>query len=429
MKSNLLQKAGPLLFAGAILEVIFIALWRLADWSNHIPVFLALFFTAFSVYGFVLFWSNKHNLEDVPHLSMILISFAVLFRLTIFWCQPSLSEDFYRYVWDGRVQIAGINPYRYPPEAKELAALRDSNHALINHQDVRTPYPPFAETIFHLLAKIPGGAVSFKAGILLFDFLLIAVLYVILRVEKLPRTLLLVYAWHPLPVLEFSGSGHMDIIAISLFFLSYLMVLRSQNAAGGVLMSAAILTKYIPIISLPWILPKANWKFVMILIVFAVIAIGIYYTPDLVMLKGIFAFYQKWWFNDSLFSILYKLLGGAEPARLFGGGAILLSAAYCLLKRYSIFQSFLIIYGTILIFSPVVHPWYVCWMIPVLVFHRNIAWLFFSGWIVWAYLIIYLFPVGVWQHVLWLTLLVYVPLFLLLFYSAVRPSAQPASAL
>lgn len=170
MKSILLKTVGPLLLCGGLLEIIFIAFWKLEYWNNHIPIFLTLFFVAFSVYGFVLLWTHKHPLEDVPHLPGIVIFFAVLFRLTIFWCQPSLSEDFYRYVWDGRVQIAGINPYRYPPEAKELAPLRDVHHAQINHQDVRTPYPPFAETIFHILAKIPGGSFLLRGASLFLTF-------------------------------------------------------------------------------------------------------------------------------------------------------------------------------------------------------------------------------------------------------------------
>jgi Glycosyltransferase family 87 len=299
-----------------------------------------------------------------------------------------------------------------------LIPLHDSYFERINHKDVRTPYPPFAETVFYLLARLPGGYPSFKAGILFCDFLLIAVIYQLLKFSNLPSSHILLYAWHPLPVLEFAGSGHMDVIAMSLFLTSYLLVQRSWKSAGGAWMAAAILTKYIPIISLPWMIRKGGWRFVVFLGVFSAVMVIHYYTPDLVMMKGIFSFYQKWWFNDSLFSIFYKLLGGADPARFLGGVMVLAGVVYCYVKDFSIFRSFIIVYGIVLLVSPVVHPWYVCWMLPFLVFHRSLPWLFFSGWVVWAYLIRYLFPVGVWQHVLWLTLLVYVPLYLLLFASA-----------
>lgn len=415
-----------LVLAGATLEVLFIILWKIGDWNSNIPLFLGLFFFAFLIYCLVLRGMKHPSFERIPHLQLVIIGFSVLFRFTIFWCEPSLSEDIYRYVLDGRVQTAGINPYRYPPEAAELSQFRDSYYLKINHKNFRTPYPPFAETMFHLLASVGGGLMTFKACFLLFDLLLIAIICKLLKLEKLPTSYALVYAWHPLPVLEFAGSGHMDVIAIGLFLASYLLTLRSHQISGGALMAAAILTKYIPAISLPWMLRKWDWKFLIPLAIISLAVTAQYYSHDLVLLKGIFAFYSKWWFNDSLFSILYQLFGGAEPARLIGGAAAFMGTVYCFIKRFSIFRSFIVVYGIILIFSPVVHPWYVCWMIPFLVFHRSLPWLFFSGWVVWAYLIRYLFPVGVWEHVLWLTLLIYIPLFSLLLVSAVRSFRIPA---
>jgi alpha-1,6-mannosyltransferase len=415
---NLQKPMWLLVLAGLGLEALFVGLWKLGDWNSNIPLFLIIFFAAFLLYLVVWKWMQGVSFEAIPHLTAIVIGFAALFRLTVFWCEPSLSEDIYRYILDGRVQIAGINPYRYAPEAPELSPFRDAYYERINHKNFRTPYPPFAETVFHLLAKLPGGLITFKSCFLVFDFLLIGVIYALLKIENLPPYLILVYAWHPLPVLEFAGSGHMDVIAISLFLASYLLLQRKQMSGSGALMAASILTKYVPIISLPWMLSKVGGKFILLLGIVSLAVVAQYYSPDLVLLNGIFAFYQKWWFNDSLFSILYRLLGGAEAARLVGGAVALSGALYCLVKRYSIFRSFIVVYGIILIFSPVVHPWYVCWMIPFLVFHKSLPWLFFSGWVTWAYLIRYLYPIGVWQHVLWLTLLVYVPLFLLLLFAA-----------
>lgn len=409
-----------LVLAGLGLEAIYVALLILGDWNAHIPIFLAFFFALFLIYLLLLKWLLDGSFESIPRLSMVFIGFAVVFRLTLFWSIPSLSEDFYRYIWDGRVQIAGINPYRYPPEGQELSALRDVGYERINHKNVRTPYPPFAEVLFHVLAKISPGLFTFKTGFLFFELLLIFMIYKLLLLENLPTSYLLIYAWHPLPIVEFAGSAHMDIVAISLFVTSYWFVYRSRGVAGGAVLAAAIFTKYIPMVSIPWLWKKGGWRLFLTMGIFSVILIARYYTPDLVVLKGIFAFYQKWWFNDSMFSILHKWMGGAEPARIFGGAAVLCTTIFCYFKHFSLYRSFLIIYGTVILFSPVVHPWYVCWMIPFFVFHRNWAWLFFSGWIVWSYLIRYLFPDGVWGHVLWLKLLVYVPLFLLLLISACR---------
>ncbi|HJZ12436.1 MAG TPA: hypothetical protein VJ521_09815, partial [Acidobacteriota bacterium] len=252
----------------------------------------------------------------------------------------------------------------------------------------------------------------FKLGILCFDFLLIEILRRLLAQENLPPAFLLIYAWHPLPVIEFAGSAHMDVIGITLFLTSYFLVSKSWSAAGGCTLALAILTKYIPVFSLPWLMRKTGWKFVAFLLVtMAAVALP-YYTSDLRMLDGLIYYYRKWRFNDSLFGALYLWLGGAEPARRAGLAAVLVSTAFCWIARYSFYRSMLIIFGAIILFSPVVHPWYVCWLIPFLVFHRNRAWQFFTGWIALAYLIIHFYPAGVWKHLLWLKLVIYVPLFL-----------------
>src|SRR5262245_35795101 len=105
-----------LILAGVLLEIIFLILWRINDWSSRIPLFLGLFFAAFLIYLVLAVLGISGSFEKGSRLSATILGFAFLFRLTLFWCTPSLSEDIYRYIWDGRVQMAGINPYRYPPQ-------------------------------------------------------------------------------------------------------------------------------------------------------------------------------------------------------------------------------------------------------------------------------------------------------------------------
>jgi alpha-1,6-mannosyltransferase len=400
--------------AAAAVFTSFVALSLLPDWNKSIPVFLAIFFFAFFAYLFAARFALRAKWNQIPRISFYIFLVAIACRLLIFWKPTYLSDDIYRYFWDGRVQAAGFGPYDYPPEAKELSFLRDDNFHHLTYLWLKTNYPPAAETIFHLLA-MPQSFLFFKFGILCFDFLLIEIIRRLLIRENLSPAHLLIYAWHPLAAVEFGSSAHMDVIGISLFMTSYLLVLRgSRKTAGGITLALAVLTKYIPIFSVPWMIRKAGWKFTALFLISLAALTLPFYTSDLRMLDGLLYYYRKWRFNDSLFGLLYIWLGGAEPARKAGMIAVFISAAYCWIARYSFYRAMIIVFGVIILFSPVVHPWYVCWLIPLLVFHRNAGWHFFTGWIALAYLIIHFFPVGVWKQQMWLKLVIYVPLFVAL---------------
>src|SRR5439155_5698803 len=129
-----------LLLAGVLLEVCFLILFFLRDWNSHIPYFLSTYLCAFLIYGIVCYWTLRADFAGAPRISLYIFVFAILFRLTVFGEVPSISEDIYRYMWDGNNQLAGIGPYDYPPGAPQLAALRDANWPRINHKDYKTPY-------------------------------------------------------------------------------------------------------------------------------------------------------------------------------------------------------------------------------------------------------------------------------------------------
>ena len=130
----------------------------------------------------------------------------------------------------------------------------------INHKDFSTPYPPAAEMYFRILAKISTNLLAFKFGIAIFDFLLILVLYKLLQIEKRDTSLLLIYAWHPLPILDFCGAGHLDIIAMCLLMLTIWLVQRGLPATLGATMALGTLMKFLPAFSLPWLIRKAVGK-------------------------------------------------------------------------------------------------------------------------------------------------------------------------
>ena len=408
------RDARATLFIPIIVLLLSYASFELINpWNTHLPIFMGLYLFTFSIYGLTAFLLFRGKFDAISSPAWILIP-ALLFRLIVFWSPPSLSEDFYRYLWDGRVQNAGIGPYDSPPQGKELAFLRDENYERINHKDFKTPYPAAAETIFHVFAGITTQPVVFKAFIAIFDIGLLGILRRLLLAEKRNAAWLLLYAWHPLPILEFSGSGHMDIMGICLLFAAYLLLRGKRFFLSGIAFACAVLIKYLPAATIPWFWKQGKWKFLISAVTVGSLFVYQYYTPDLKMFAGVMAFYKKWWFNDSLFGILRNLLHGAEPARVAGMCFALIALGFSYGANFSFYRSAFVVFGTVILFSPVVHPWYLCWVLPFLIFHPNKAWLFLSGWIVLAYWIRYLFPSGVWQPVLWLKLLIYVPFYVFL---------------
>ena len=181
-------------------------------------------------------------------------------RLLTLVAPPILSSDIYRYVWDGRVQLAGINPYRYLPVADQLAFLRDEAvYPHINRADyAHTLYPPAAQAIFALAAVVTPGVFGMKLMIAAFDALAIVALIVLLRIAGRDPAELLIYAWLPLPVWEFAGNAHIDGAAAGLLALALLLAVRGRSVWTGIVLAAATLTKFLPVVVLPGLLATAR---------------------------------------------------------------------------------------------------------------------------------------------------------------------------
>src|SRR5882724_3640711 len=159
----------------------------------------------------------------------IVIVFALLFRVSVLFSDPQLSTDVYRYVWDGRVQAAGINPYLFVPSAPELVRLRDEDiYPNINRAEyARTIYPPAAQLVFLAATRISNSVIWMKAFITFFDVACFWLILKLISIAGLPRERLLAYAWHPVIVWEFAGNGHID--AAMIFFVALALICRYQK--------------------------------------------------------------------------------------------------------------------------------------------------------------------------------------------------------
>jgi glycosyl transferase family 87 len=182
---------------------------------------------------------------------------------------PSISTDLYRYSWDAHVQLSGIDPYRYPPDAAQLAALRTDNYwptpstcrhlgmasgcTVLNRPQDRTIYPPVAEAWFdavHVVTFGASGSRPWQLAAGLVDDLTIVLIAVGLRRQRRDPRQVAWYALSPLPVVELAGNGHVDGLALLLLVAAVLALRRDRRGWAGILIGLATMVKLYPAVAL-----------------------------------------------------------------------------------------------------------------------------------------------------------------------------------
>ncbi|HYO99067.1 MAG TPA: glycosyltransferase family 87 protein [Pyrinomonadaceae bacterium] len=206
-----------------------------------------------------LVWRGR----EVRSMLIILIVFAALFRLSVLFTPPQLSDDIYRYIWDGRVQAARVNPYRYIPADDALRFLRDPDiYPNINRRDFApTIYPPLAQMIFFLATRVSEQVVWMKVVMVLFEGVGLYALSALLASFGWPRQRVLVAAaWHPLAVWEIAGSGHLDALVVAFVALALVARRRGREGLTGVLLASAVLVKLFPVVLFPALYRRWGWR-------------------------------------------------------------------------------------------------------------------------------------------------------------------------
>ena len=190
-----------------------------------------------------------------------ILGLGVVLRVMLIPIDP-ISTDVNRYIWDGRVQAAGINPYLYIPADPALEDLRDDEiYPEINRKNyAHTIYPPFAEMVFYLVTRVDESVIAMKTAMVCFELAAIWAMMRLLRSRDMPPTRILLYAWHPLPIWEFAGSGHVDAIALACVMLALFAAEMKRPILAGVALGGAALTKYFPVIVGPAAYRRWDWK-------------------------------------------------------------------------------------------------------------------------------------------------------------------------
>lgn len=364
--------------AGCTLLGLYIVAQPLTSGAATISTFVKLALLQCGIYSFAAFvaWRARASRATV----VIVVAFAALFRLAILFEPPRLSDDIHRYVWDGRVQAAGINPYRYVPSHPALALLRDATiYEHVNRRDFApTIYPPLAQMIFLAATRASESVVWMKLVMVSFEAAALWAVARLLAAFNLPRQRILLAAWHPLLVWEIAGGGHLDAALVCFVCLALLARRGGRDALAGFLLACAALTKLFPVVLAPALYRRRGWRMPA---AFVATFVAGYLPYSSVGLRRVVGYLPGYAAEEGLSSgtrfyalaLARKLTGQELPTAaffLFAAVALAALAAWTLFKREDSEHSFVahsLVIATA--FTALLAPhysWYFVWLVPLL---------------------------------------------------------------
>lgn len=258
------------------------------------------------------------------------IGVAVLFRLLFLFAEPALSDDYFRFIWDGRLLAAGLNPYLHVPqffisgEAPPVEGITSALYQQLNSPHYYSIYPPVSQAVFWLAAELfPGNlwgsVVVMRVVVLLAEAGSTLLLLRLLRKMALPDKHVLLYALNPLVILELTGNLHFEALMIFFLLLFLHQLFYQRYFLSGVAFGLAIGTKLLPLMFLPFVLRRLGFaKFSIFGGGVLVTVLAVFYPLlSVEVIQHIFQsldlYFQKFEFNASIYYLLrwigYKLAG------------------------------------------------------------------------------------------------------------------------
>jgi hypothetical protein len=383
-------------------EAVALGFLLVPDARAHLAAYLSLCFA-----GSVVAWIAARSLSASP-TSFVLFCAAV-FRLTLLLRPADLSEDVWRYLWDGRVSRAGISPWAYAPDDPAVAKIAPLVRDHVAHREIRTVYPPAAQAVFRVAAG--DGPVPLKAVFGAADLAVVA----LLAGSGLPGGLFAaaLYAFHPLAITESAGQGHVDSLGVALLVAAVCYASRGRALSAGAALAMSILIKYVSgAAALPFLKAKKGFRTAAVAAgVTGLVWVATTARGGVSPTGGLDQYATRWEFNSVLYPAMFAAVEAGEipqrakadfirwkaahhdppwTAKVFpyfysGFIARLLLAAILAtvlvaiaIRVEDLWAAVLFSVGALLLFSPTLYPWYVLWALPFAAARRHAAFLWLS---------------------------------------------------
>jgi alpha-1,6-mannosyltransferase len=329
------------------------------------PYFMASLTVAGIVYLLAIreFFATPTFSRRVVVIGLVL---AAAWNIAFLRVPAGADDDIHRYVWDGRLQRLGYNPYLVVPSDPAVRGLHTAETRHLNNPDLPSPYPAGAQLFFRAVTAIHESTFAMKVAFVVCEFAIVFVLLDVLCRTGQGAHLGLAFAWNPLLAIEVAGSGHIDIVGALLLVVSVAALLRRWRATAAVALGLAIAVKFLPVVLLP-----LYWKRVRIRdAVVAATVVALLYLPFLnhgrIPIGSLGTYVQSFRFNGPVFAALDRV----APPQLLVGLALLVglvTAAWLRgVKRELSLEQLAWPMAASLLCAPAVFPWYLLWLLPFL---------------------------------------------------------------
>jgi len=300
------------------------------------------------------------------HLVITGLLFAAIWQIPFLVKTPGADDDIHRYLWDGRIQRLGYNPYLVVPNAPALRSLHTVETRTLNHPDLPSPYPPAAELFFRAVISIHESLFAMKVALFICGLAIVPLLLEVLHRSGKGAHWVLAFAWHPLLAIDVAGSGHVDILGALILLVSFAALARRWRSVAAVTLGLAVAVKFLPIILLPLYWKRIRMRDTAL----AAVTLALLYLPFLnhghIPTGSLGTYVHSFWFNDPVFAALEHV----APPEIIAGFAVLIGflTAFWLRSTSDTVNpgAFAWPMAASLLCAPVVYPWYLLWMLPFL---------------------------------------------------------------
>lgn len=327
-----------------------------------------------------------------------LLYFSIGLRLVPLLSMPILSDDFYRFIWDGQVLHNRINPFAYTPFQIINDQLQNGNTIIFNNlnsPNYYSVYPPVNQFIFWLSGFAPKNSILLSVIILrlcllAFDIGNLILIKKLLIYKKLKPNLIYIYALNPLIIIEFVGNLHFEVAMLFFMLLSIYLFLKEKSNWSAVCLGLAVCTKLLPVIFVPLLLKEIGWLKTITYGFLVASTSLLLFLPFLHnehlqanFVSSIKLYYGFFEFNGSFYQ-LFKYWGwvyfGYNPMKYISKILIMLTILGFVLtyiKSKNIFEGLFFLFFIYCVFGAIVHPWYI---LPLIAFSPFIPWRFGVLW-------------------------------------------------
>jgi hypothetical protein len=333
---------------------------------------------------------------------VLILGVGLLARLALLPAAPTLSEDVYRYLWDGRTVVSGQNPFSRAPTDPTLTRLDERLFRRLNHADLPTIYPPTAQILFAAAAAVRPDPLPWKVLLLLLEGLTLAALAALLRRRGAPIERLLLYYWNPLVIVESFGSGHLDLAAAAFLLPALALADGGRRAAAGIAFALAVDVKYVPALLVPYWIRRRSFRLLLVSGAGAALLFAPFVGAGASLWTSLAHYSRRWEFNGLFYPLLKAAGLSGDASRIVLAAALVLVVLFVTLRARSASGAALGTFTALALLSPTLYPWYLVPIAALLPLHPDAGLLLFTGLVPLSYMTLPQYAAaGIWHLPAW----------------------------